>query len=184
MTIPYSTQTIDQQDIRAVVEVLKSEWLTTGPMVEKFEAVVAKYVGAKYAVAVANGTAALHVACLAAGIRSGDEVIVPDYTFAATANCVLYCGGKPVLVDIDETNLCIDIKAAEEKINQKTKAIIAVDFGGQAADWRALLRLARKHKLILIDDAAHSLGAKYDGKNIGTQADLFFFSPSKNNYHR
>lgn len=170
--IPYSTQTVNEAEIAVVAQVLRSDWLTTGPWVEKFEAAVAGYVGAKYAVAVSSGTAALHVACMAAGIKPGDEVIVPTYTFAATANCVVYCGGKPVLVDIDEESLCIDIKQIEQKVTGKTRAIMGVDFGGRAADWQALRQLARKYNLILIDDAAHSFGTK----NIGNQADLTCFS--------
>lgn len=174
--IPYSTQTINGAEIAAVAQVLRSDWLTTGPWVEKFEAAVAGYVGAKYAVAVSSGTAALHVACMAAGIKPGDEVIAPTYSFAATANCVVYCGGKPVLVDIDEESLCIDIKQIEQKVTGKTRAIMGVDFGGRPADWQALRQLAKKYNLLLIDDAAHSFGAEYQGKKIGTQADITCFS--------
>lgn len=174
--ISYSKQTISSADIKIVVKVLKSDWLTTGPWIEKFELVVAEFVNSRYAVAVANGTAALHIACLAARIGSGHEVIVPSYSFVASANCVLYCGGRPVLVDIDEQTLCIDINQIEQKINRHTRAIIGVDFGGRAADWQHLRQLAKKYKLTLIDDAAHSFGAEYQGKKIGTQADITCFS--------
>lgn len=176
VNIPYSTQTINQAGIKAVTSVLRSPWLTTGPMVEKFETAVAAYVSAKYAVAVANGTAALHLACLAAGIGPGDEVIVPTYSFVASSNCVMFCGGRSILVDIDEKTLNIDIKQVEKKINKKTRAIVGVDFGGQPADWQNLRRLARQHKLLLIDDAAHSFGANYGSKKIGGQADVTCFS--------
>lgn len=170
--ITYSKQTIDKTDIVMVTAVLKSDWLTTGPGVEKFEKAVGKFVQAKHAVAVANGTAALHLACLAAGIGPGDEVIVPTYSFVASANCVLYCGGKPVLVDIDEESLCVDVRQIEKKITGKTRVIMGVDFGGRVADWQSLRQSVRKHKLILIDDAAHSFGAQ----GIGRQADLTCFS--------
>lgn len=176
MTIPYSRQSITAADIKAVNQVLQSDWLTTGPWVEKFERAVAGYVGTKYAVAVANGTAALHLACLAARIGRGDEVIVPTYSFAASANCVMFCGGRPILVDINESTLNIDIKQVEPKINAKTRAIIGVDFGGRAADWQSLRQLARRYKLLLIDDAAHSFGTEYRSKKIGTQADITCFS--------
>src|SRR3989344_1185125 len=176
MTIPYSKQTITQSDTKMLMRVLQSDWLTTGPMVDQFERSVALYVGAKYAVAVANGTAALHLACLAAEVGPGDEVIVPAYSFVASANCAFYCGGKPVLVDIDEPSLCIDVKQVEKKINKRTKVIMGVDWGGRAADWQSLRQLAKKYNLLLINDAAHSFGAKYQGKKIGTQADITCFS--------
>lgn len=176
MTIPYSRQTVTATDIKVVTRVLRSDWLTTGPMVDQFERLIASYVGTKYAVAVSNGTAALHLACLAAGIGKGDEVIVPTYSFVASANCVMFCGGRPILADIDEKTLNIDIKQVEKKINKKTAAIIGVDFGGKPADWEGLRKLARKYNLMLIDDAAHSFGAECRGKKIGTQADLTCFS--------
>lgn len=174
--IPYGHQSINQDDIVAVTKILKSDWLTQGPAIEKFENAVAKKVSAKYAVAVANGTAALHAACFAAGIGPGDEVIVPTLTFTASANCVLFCGGTPVLCDIDPPTLTIDSPKIENKITPKTKAVIAVDFAGHPADWDKLKIIAKKHKLILIDDAAHAFGAKYHGKPIGSIADLTTFS--------
>lgn len=176
MTIPYSRQTITTVDIKTVTNVLSSGWLTTGPLVSRFEQKVAKLVGAKYAVAVANGTAALHIACLALGIKPKDEVITVPYTFAATSNCVLYCSGTPIFVDIDPPTLCIDITKIENKINKRTVGIIAVDFAGHAAPWQELKKIAKKHNLWLMDDAAHSFGGSYKGKPIGTQADLTCFS--------
>lgn len=176
MTIPYSRQSITAADIKAVSQVLQSDWLTTGPRVDKFEWAVIKFVRVKYGVAVTNGTAALHLACLAVGLGPADEVIVPTYSFAASANCVLFCGARPVLVDIDEPTLNIDIKQVEKKINKRTRAIMGVDFGGRPADWKGLRKLARKYNLKLIDDAAHSFGTEYQGERIGTQADLTCFS--------
>ena len=129
MYIPYGRQTIDEKDIQAVVEVLRSDYLTTGPKIEEFEKRVADYVGAKYAVAVNSGTAALHIACLAAGIKEGDEVITSPITFAASANCVLYCGGTPVFADIDENTYNISSDEIEKKITEHTKAIIPYNTG-------------------------------------------------------
>jgi UDP-4-amino-4,6-dideoxy-N-acetyl-beta-L-altrosamine transaminase len=174
--IPYGHQSIDNQDIKAVVDTLKSGWLTQGPKVLEFEEKFAKFVGSRYAVAVSSGTAALHAACAASGIGSTDEVIVPTLSFVATANCVLYCSAKPVLVDVYHDTLTINVEEAEKKITKKTKAIIAVDFAGHPAEWGKLKKLARKHKLILIDDAAHALGSKYKGALIGSIADLTTFS--------
>lgn len=179
--ISYGRQCIDDDDIKAVVKVLKSDYLTTGPNVKAFEEKVADYVGAKYAVAVSNGTAALHAACYAAGIGHGDEVIVTPMTFAASSNCVLYCGGKPVFVDIDPSTYNIDVNKIEEKITSKTKAIIPVDFAGQAVDMDAIKQIAEKHKLIIIEDAAHALGSEYKNNKIGTSAHMteFSFHPVK-----
>lgn len=174
--IPYGRQWIDNSDIQAVAKVLRSGWITQGPTIDFFEAKIAAKVSAKYAVAVSNGTAALHAACFAAGIGPGDEVIVPALTFTASANCVLFCGGTPVLCDIDPATLTIDSPKIENKITPKTKAIIAVDFAGHPADWDKLKIIAKKHNLILIDDAAHALGAKYKGKTVGSIADLTTFS--------
>lgn len=174
--IPYGHQSINQDDIAAVTRILKSDWLTQGPAIEKFENAVARKVNTKYAVACSNGTAALHLASLAAGIGPGDEVIVPTLSFAASANCVLFCNGTPILCDIDLKTLTIDVNDIEKRINSKTKAIITVDFAGHPADWDKLKRIAKKHKLILIDDAAHALGAKYKGEPIGSLADLTTFS--------
>jgi UDP-4-amino-4,6-dideoxy-N-acetyl-beta-L-altrosamine transaminase len=174
--IPYGRQFIDNSDVKAVSKTIRSGWITQGPTIEFFETKIAQKVGAKYAIAVANGTAALHAACFAAGIGPGDEVIVPTLTFTASANCVLFCNGTPVLCDIDPTTLTIDLHDAERKITKKTKAVIAVDFAGHSAEWDKLRLIAKKHNLILIDDAAHALGTKYKGKPIGTLADLTTFS--------
>ena len=174
--IPYGHQYIDDEDINAVVEVLKSDYLTTGPKITEFERTVADYVGAKYAVAVSNGTAALHIACLAAGIKEGDEVITTPITFAASANCVLYCGGTPVFADIDSETYNIDPKDIERKITDKTKAIIPVHLSGQPCDMDAIHEIARKHNLLVIEDGAHALGASYHGKMIGSLSDMTIFS--------
>ena len=174
--IPYSRQSIDEDDIQAVVEVLRSDWLTTGPMVEKFEQAVADFVGAKHAVAVSSGTAALHCAMYAAGIGPGDEVILPPMTFVATVNAVVFQGGTPVFADVDEDTLLINPAEVEKKISPKTKAIIAVDYAGQPCDYDALRAIADRHNLILIADACHSLGAEYKGRKVGTLADLTVFS--------
>lgn len=174
--IPYGHQSIDKGDIASVLDTLKSDWLTQGPKVLDFERKFAKFVGVRYAVAVSSGTAALHLACLAAGIGPGDEVIVPTLSFIATANCVLYCGGKPVLVDAYADTLTINVEEAERKISKKTKAIIAVDYAGHPAECDKLKRLAKKYKLVFIEDASHALGSKYKNKFIGSIADLTTFS--------
>jgi UDP-4-amino-4,6-dideoxy-N-acetyl-beta-L-altrosamine transaminase len=174
--IPYGHQSIDQTDIKSVSKALKSDWLTQGPTIEKFEKTIAKKVSSKFAIACSNGTAALHLACLAAGIGPDDEVIVPTLTFTASANCILFCGGTPVLCDIKLDTLTLDPEEVKKKITSKTKAIIAVDFAGHSAEWDKLRLIAKKHNLILIDDAAHALGAKYQGKPVGSIADLTTFS--------
>lgn len=176
MYIPYGRQSIDEEDIQAVVETLRSDFLTTGPKVENFERCVAEYVGAKYAVAISNGTAALHAACCAAGIGENDEVITTPITFAASANCTLYCGGKPVFADIDPVTYNIDPKDIKRKITDKTKAIVAVHYTGQPCDMDAIHMIAKEHNLIVIEDAAHALGADYKGKKIGSISDMTTFS--------
>ena len=176
MYIPYGRQCIEEDDIEAVVKVLRSDYVTTGPAVTEFEKTVAEYTGAKYAVAVANGTAALHVACLAAGLKEGDEVITTPITFAASANCALYCGAKPVFVDIDPDTYNIDPAKIEEKITPKTKAVIAVHFTGQPCKMDEIHAIAKKHHLLVIEDAAHALGADYKGKKIGSISDMTTFS--------
>lgn len=176
MYIPYGRQSIDEDDIKAVVEALQSDYLTTGPRVREFEQKVAEYVGAKYAVAVSNGTAALHAACLAAGISAGDEVITSPVTFAASSNCVLYCGGIPVFADIHADTYNIDASQIEEKITDKTKAIIPVHFTGQPCDMDAITAIAKKHNLTVIEDAAHALGASYKNRRIGSISDMTCFS--------
>lgn len=174
--IPYGRQTIDEDDIQAVIEVLKSDWLTTGPLVEKFEQAVADFVGAEYAVAVSSGTAALHAAMYAVGIGSGDEVIVPSMTFAATANAVVFQGGTPVFVDVEESTLLIDPAMVEARITPRTRAIVAVDYAGQPCNYEALQKIADRHGLFLIADACHSIGGKYKECRCGGLADLTVFS--------
>ncbi len=175
-TIPYGRQSIDESDIQAVVDVLKSDWLTTGPAVEAFENAVGDFVGAKEAVAVSSGTAALHAAMYAIGIGPGDEVIVPPMTFAATANAVVFQQGKPVFSDVDSNSLLIDPALIEKKITPQTKAIIAVDYAGQPCDYDLLRKIADHYNLTLVADACHSLGAEYKGRRAGTLADLNIFS--------
>lgn len=174
--IPYGKQTIEQDDIQAVVDVLKSDFLTTGPKIAEFEQTVADYVGAKYAVAISNGTSALHAACFAAGIRPGDEVITTPLTFAASANCVLYCGGTPVFADVDPKTYNIDPEDIRRKITDRTKAIIAVHLAGQPCDMDAIHSIAREHGLIVIEDGAHALGSVYKGKKVGSMSDMTTFS--------
>ena len=174
--IPYGRQTIEEDDIQAVVEVLKSDYLTTGPKIAEFEGMVADYVGVKYAVAISNGTSALHAACFAAGIGKGDEVITTPLTFAASANCVLYCGGTPVFADVDPKTYNIDPADIERKITSNTKAIIAVHLAGQPCDMDAIHKIARKHNLLVIEDGAHALGSEYKGKKVGSLSDMTTFS--------
>lgn len=174
--LSYGRQSIDEEDIQAVVDTLRSSFLTQGPKIEEFERSVADYVGAKYAVAFSNGTAALHGACHAAGAGAGDEVITTPITFAATSNAVLYCGGTPVFADIDEQTYNIDPNEIRGKITPKTKAIMPVDFTGQPVDLNEIMAIAEEHNLIVIEDGAHSLGATYKGKKVGAQAHMTMFS--------
>lgn len=174
--ISYGKQTITKSDLRSVKKALKSEILTGGHYIDNFERKIAEYVGTRYAVAVSNGTAALHMAVDAAGIGPGDEVLVASMTFAASSNCVLYAGGKPVFVDIEKETLNIDLKDLEKKITSNTKAIIPVDFTGQSVDIDAITKIAKKHNLIVIEDAAHALGATYKGHPVGQDSDMTMFS--------
>ncbi len=180
--IPYGRQDLDRKDIKAVVRALKSAWITQGPAIEHFEQTVAHYTGAKHAVAVSNGTTALHIAYLAAGIKAGDEVIVPANTFAATSNAALYIGAKPVFADIEMEHYNIDPKDIERRITPRTKAIIPVHFSGHPCDMDAIMKIAKKHKLIVFEDGAHALGAKYKRHHIGqlkTAGVMFSFHPVK-----
>lgn len=176
MQIPYGKQSIDEADIQAVVEVLRSDFLTTGPKIAEFEKMVADYTGAKYAVAISNGTAALHAACYAAGIGIGDEVITTPLTFAASANCVLYCKGTPVFADVDERTYNINPEDVKRKITDKTKAIIAVHLAGQPCDMDAIGAIAEEYHLTVIEDGAHALGSEYKGKRVGAISDMTTFS--------
>ena len=174
--LPYGRQWIDESDIEAVTEVLRSDWLTTGPKVGEFEEAFAKLVGAKHAVAVSNGTAALHAAAYAAGIDHEAEVIVPPMTFAASANCVRYRGGKVVFADVRPDTLCIDVDRVRAVASERTRAIVAVDYTGQPADLDELSALCRERGWVLIEDAAHALGGSYRERRVGSIADLTTFS--------
>ena len=176
MYIPYGKQSIDEKDIEAVTAVLKSDFLTTGPLIQEFEQKVAHYVGAEYALAVANGTAALHAACAAIELGKGDEIITTPITFAASANCACYCGAIPIFADIDERTYNISPKEIEKKITANTKAIIAVHFTGQPCEMDEIHAIAKKYNLVVIEDAAHALGAVYKGKRIGALSDMTIFS--------
>ncbi|MCI5157174.1 MAG: UDP-4-amino-4,6-dideoxy-N-acetyl-beta-L-altrosamine transaminase [Candidatus Electrothrix sp. AUS1_2] len=174
--IPYGKQVVDEQDIVAVCDVLRSDWLTTGPAVAEFERAVRRYVGAEHGVAVSSGTAALHCAMYAINIGEYDEVIVPTMTFAATANSVVFQKGRPVFADVDPDTLLIDPECVEKLITPKTKAIIAVDYAGQPCDYDALRSIADSNNLILLADSCHALGAKYQGRYLGSLADITVFS--------
>src|SRR4051812_11111878 len=165
--LPYGRQTIEDDDIAAVAQVLRSDWLTTGPKVAEFERAFAEFTGAREAVAVCNGTAALHAAAAALQIGPGDEVIVPAMTFAASANCVVYQGGVPVFVDVELDTLLLDAKRIEEAVTARTKAIVAVDYAGQPADYDAIGEVAKRYNLKVIADASHSIGADYHGRSVG-----------------
>lgn len=174
--IPFHTPEIGEEEIRSVVETLRSGWLTTGAKVKRFEEEFAKYVDCSHAVAVNSGTAALHLALEAIGIKEGDEVIVPTMTFTATAEVVLYLKATPVLVDCEPDTLNIDAQKIEGKISSKTKAIIPVHFGGEPCDMEPILELARKYNLKVIEDAAHALPANYQGQRVGAIGDITCFS--------
>jgi perosamine synthetase len=174
--IPYGRQWIDAEDIEAFVNVLHSDWLTTGPKVEEFEKAFANFTGARAAVAVSSGTAALHTAMHAIGVGPGDEVIVPPITFVATANAVVFQGGRPVFADVDPDTLLIDPERVREKITSRTKAIVAVDYAGHPCRYDILRAIADRHGIALVADACHALGAIFRGKKVGTLADLTAFS--------
>ncbi len=159
--ISYGRQSIDENDIREIIKVLKSDWLTQGPMIQKFEEALARYCGVKYAVAVSSGTAALHLACLAAGLKKGDEAITSPITFLATPNAVLYAGAKPIFADIGYDTININPEEIKKKITRKTKVILPVHFAGLPCDMPEIAKIAGKHNLIVIEDACHALGAEY-----------------------
>lgn len=179
--IGYGHQYIDDEDINAVVDVLKSDYLTCGPKIEEAEEKLCEITGAKHAVLVSNGTAALHATMYAAGIKKDDEVITTPITFAASANCALYCGGKPVFADINPETYNIDPADIERKITNNTRAVVAVDFTGQAVEVEKIREICDKNNLYFIEDAAHSLGTCYNGKSVGSLADMteFSFHPVK-----
>ena len=174
--LPYGRQTIEEDDIKAVSDVLRSDWLTTGPNIAAFERAFADYVGAPDAVAVSSGTAALHAAIYALGVSSGDEVIVPAMTFAASANCVVYQGGTPVFADVEADTLLLDPQQVEAKITPRTRAIVAVDYAGQPCEYAALRELTKRRGIALLSDACHAIGGTYNEQKVGTLADLNAFS--------
>lgn len=172
----YGHQYIDDADIQAVVDVLKSDYLTCGPKITELEEKLCKLTGAKYAVVCSNGTAALHMACMAAGVEPGDEVITTPITFAASANCALYCGAKPVFADINDKTYNIDPEQVKVATTEKTKAVVAVDFTGQSVELDKLMAHCKEHNLVLIEDGAHVIGTKYKGQPNGSIADMTTFS--------
>ncbi len=174
--LPYGRQKLDEADILAVVEVLRSDWLTTGPKVGEFEERVAAKVGAKDAISFSSGTAAMHAAAFAAGLGPGDEAITTPMTFCATANCVLYQGATPVFADVSADTLNLDPEQVAGRISSRTRALIAVDYAGHPAELDRLRALAAERGLVLIEDACHALGAEYRGKRVGGLADLTVFS--------
>ncbi|MFC1484955.1 UDP-4-amino-4,6-dideoxy-N-acetyl-beta-L-altrosamine transaminase [bacterium] len=181
--IPYGKQCINKDDIELVCEVLNSDWLTQGPLIERFEKALAKYCGAKYAVAVSNGTVALHLACRVIGVEKNDEVITTPITFVSSSNCVLYCDGRPVFADIDPRTLNINPNRIKEKITDKTKAIIPVHFRGEPCDMESIYEIVKANNLFIIEDAAHALGSKFKNQKIGnckySDMAIFSFHPVK-----
>lgn len=180
----YGKQFLDFSDIWQVIKTLRSDFLTQGPQVAEFENAICKYTGAKYAVAVANATAGLHIAMMALDIGSGDEVITSPITFLASANCALYVGASPKFVDIDSNTACIDVNKLEQEITQKTKVIIPVHFAGQSCDMKAIKEIADKHNLFVVEDSAHAIGSDYLSKKVGccefSDMSIFSFHPVKN----
>jgi perosamine synthetase len=174
--LPYGRHSIAEDDIQAVVDVLRSDWLTTGPKVAQFEEALAAWVGAKYAVAFSSGTSALHGAAFAAGLKPGDEAITSPLTFAATANCVLYQGARPIFADVSPDTLSLDPDRFAERITPKTRAVLPVDYAGHPADLDPILVLAERHGLTVIEDACHALGAEYNGRRTGSIAHMSVFS--------
>src|SRR6266540_761091 len=176
MRVPFARPDIGDAEVEAVVRVLRSGWLTTGPEAQRFERAFAERLGVRHAIAVVSGTAALHLALETAGIGPDDEVIVPTWTFTATAEVARYLGAKPVIVDVRADDLNVDTAALERAITKRTRAIVGVDIGGQPADWHVLREIARPRDIVLVDDAAHALPATLRGELVGTLADLTAFS--------
>ena len=174
--LPYGRQAVSEEDIQAVVDTLRSDWLTTGPKVNGFEEAFAAWVGARHAVTFSSGTAALHAAAFAARIGPGDEAITSPLTFAATANCVLYQGGRPIFADITKDSLTIDPEQISSLINSRTKALLPVDYAGHPADLDAVLKIAERNGLTVIEDACHALGAEYRNQRVGSIAHVTIFS--------
>lgn len=181
--IPYGRQSIDARDIAAVVKVLQSDMVTQGPLIDAFEEALCRYTGARYAVVVSSGTAALHLACLAARVNTGDEVITSPLTFVASANCAWYCGGRPVFADIERDTANIDPEQIKKRLTRKTKVLIPVHFAGRPCDMEAIHAIAQNRKIVIIEDAAHALGATYKGSKIGScrfsDMTVFSFHPLK-----
>ncbi|TSA50011.1 MAG: UDP-4-amino-4,6-dideoxy-N-acetyl-beta-L-altrosamine transaminase [Nitrosomonadales bacterium] len=187
--IPYGRQDINEQDIQAVVDVLRSDWLTQGPAVERFEEEVARYCGAKYAVAVCNATAALHIACLAAGLKPGDRLWTSPNTFVASANCALYCGAKPDFVDIDPRTYNLSVDALEIKLELAEKQgslpqiVVPVHFAGQSCDMERIAELGKRYNFAVIEDASHAIGGRYRNVTVWSCAFsemvVFSFHPVK-----
>lgn len=174
--IYYGHQYVDDADVAAVVDVLKSDYLTCGPKIEELEKKLCEITGAKYCVVCSNGTAALHIACLAAGVGAGDEVITTPITFAASANCALYCGARPVFADINPETYNIDPESVKAVTTSKSKAVVAVDFTGQSVELDELVSHCHEHGMVLIEDGAHVIGTKYKGRPNGSIADMTTFS--------
>jgi len=174
--LPYGRQCVGEDDIQAVMQVLRSDWLTTGGKVDEFEEAFASYVGAKYAVSFSSGTAALHAAAFAAGLQPGDEAITSPMTFAATANCVLYQGARPVFADVCPDTLNLDPDQVSAKITSNTRAVLPVDYSGHPADFDAILGFAEERSLTVIEDASHAVGAEYKKRRVGNIAHMTTFS--------
>jgi perosamine synthetase len=176
MMLPYGRQSVDENDIQAVVDVLRSDWLTTGPKVGEFEEAFAAWVGAKHAVSFSSGTAALHAAAFTAGLKADDEAITSPMTFAATANCVLFQGGTPVFADVSPDTLNVDPEQIASRVTPKTKVILPVDYAGHPADLEPILEIAERRKLVVIEDACHALGGEYRSRRVGGIAHMTVFS--------
>lgn len=174
--LPYARQSVEESDIAAVVEVLRSDWLTTGPKVQEFEEAFARRAGAAHAVSFSSGTAALHAAACSAGLNTGDEAITTPLTFAATANCILCQNATPVFADVSSDTLNLDPEEIANKISPRTRAVIPVDYAGHPSDLSAIKQIAQRHGLIVIEDACHALGAEHDRKQVGSIADMTVFS--------
>jgi dTDP-4-amino-4,6-dideoxygalactose transaminase len=174
--VPFAVPFLDEDDVEGVVEVLRSGWITTGPRVRSFESAFAERLGMKHAIAVCSATAALHLSLDALGLQAGDEVLVPDITFTATAEVVRYFDATPVLVDVLPETLCLDPEAARRAVTPRTRAIIPVHLGGHPAPMHALIDLAGEHDLVVIEDAAHAFPCRYDGQEIGTLGHMSAFS--------
>jgi perosamine synthetase len=174
--LPYGRQSIEDDDIEAVIAILRSDWLTTGPTIGRFEQALAAFIGVEHAVAISNGTSALHAAMYAIGVGPGDEVIVPAMTFAASANAAVYQGATPIFADVDPQTLLIDPASVEVRLTAHTRAIVAVDYAGQPCDYAALRQICDAHRLTLIADSCHAIGGSYQGQRVGAIADLSTFS--------